>query len=90
MNQPIDDNTKAFGFVNADAEALYKATLLIADETFQNDLLRVMDAKVIGEERAFYSGRISALNDILRLYQANRDFMTKVREGKQTNPNQNG
>ena len=88
MNQPIDDNTKAFGFVNTDAEALYKASLLIADENFQNDLLRVMDGKVVGEERAYYCGRISAANDILRLYQANRDFMCKVRDGKQTNPNQ--
>jgi hypothetical protein len=90
MNQPIDESTKAFGFVNLDAEALYKAMLIIADENFQNDLLRVMDPKIIGEERAYYSGRISATNDILRLYQANREFMNKVREGKQTNPNQNG
>ncbi len=86
----IDENTKAFGFVNADAEALYKAVLILSDETFQNDLVRVMDPKIVGEERAYYSGRISALNDMLRLFQANRDLMAKVREGKQVNPTQNG
>jgi hypothetical protein len=86
----IDENTKAFGFANADAEALYKAVLILTDETFQNDLIRVMEAKVVGEERAYYSGRISAMNDMLRLFQANRDLMNKVREGKQVNPTQNG
>ena len=86
----IDDNTKSFGFTNTDADALYKAVLVITDEKFQNDLIRVMEAKTVGEERAFYSGRVAAFNDLLRLFQANRDFMMKVREGKQTNPNQNG
>jgi hypothetical protein len=86
----IDENTKAFGYANTDADALYKAILVITDENFQNDLIRVMEAKVVGEERAFFSGRVAAFNDLLRLFQANRDFMMKVREGKQTNPAQNG
>jgi hypothetical protein len=85
----IDDNTKAFGFTNTDADALYRSVLVITDENFQNDLIRVMEAKTVGEERAFYSGRVAAFNDLLRLFQANRDFMTRVREGKQTNPSQN-
>ena len=49
----IDDNTKSFGFTNTDADALYKAVLVITDENFQNDLIRVMEAKTVGEERAF-------------------------------------
>lgn len=85
----IDANTKAFGFTNTDADSLYKAVLVITDENFQNDLIRVMEAKTVGEERAFYSGRVAAFNDLLRLFQANREFMMKVREGKQTNPSQN-
>jgi hypothetical protein len=86
----IDENTKAFGFSNTDATALYKAVLLITDENFQNDLIRVMEAKTLGEERAYYSGRVAAFNDLLRLFQANRDYMDKVREGKHVNPSQNG
>lgn len=85
----IDANTKAFGFTNTDADSLYRAVLVITDENFQNDLIRVMEAKTVGEERAFYSGRVAAFNDLLRLFQANREFMMKVREGKQTNPSQN-
>jgi hypothetical protein len=86
----IDENTKAFGFSNTDATALYKAVLLITDENFQNDLIRVMEAKTLGEERAYYSGRVAAFNDLLRLFQANKDYMDKVREGKHVNPSQNG
>lgn len=86
----IDENTKAFGFSNTDATALYKAVLLITDENFQNDLIRVMEAKTFGEERAYYSGRVAAFNDLLRLFQANKEYMDKVREGKHVNPSQNG
>ncbi len=86
----IDENTKAFGFSNTDATALYKAVLLITDENFQNDLIRVMEAKTLGEERAYYSGRVAAFNDLLRLFQANKEYMDKVREGKHVNPSQNG
>lgn len=86
----IDEYTKAFGFVNSDAEALFKAVLILTDEQFQNDLVRVMEAKVVGEEKAHYAGRVSALNDMLRLFQANRDLMRKVREGKQVNASQSG
>lgn len=86
----IDPNTKAFGFVNKDAEELYKAVLIITDENFQNDLVSVMLPQTTGEARAHAAGRVSAFNDILRLFQANRDYMLKVtlRE-KQSNPNQN-
>ncbi len=86
----IDENTKAFGFSNTDATALYKAVLLITDENFQNDLIRVMEAKTLGEERAYYSGRVAAFNDLLRLFQSNKEYMDKVREGKHVNPSQNG
>jgi hypothetical protein len=85
----IDPNTKAFGFVNKDAEELYKAVLIITDENFQNDLVSVMLPQTTGEARAHAAGRVSAFNDILRLFQANRDYMLKVtlRE-KPSNPNQ--
>lgn len=89
MSEKIDENTQAFGFVNNDATKLYKACLVITDEMFQNDLIRVMDPNCVGEVRAHYSGRVSALNDILRLFQANREFMEKVLQGKQANPDQN-
>jgi hypothetical protein len=86
----VDQNTKAFGFVNKDAEELYKAVLIITDENFQNDLVSLMLPQTVGEARAHAAGRVSAFNDILRLFQANRDYMLKVtlRE-KQSNPNQN-
>jgi len=88
MNEP-DPNTKAFGFVNADAEELYKAVLVLCDEQFQNDLIRVMDPTCHGETRAHFSGRVSAFNDMLRLFQANREYMLKLTlRGKQTNPAQ--
>jgi hypothetical protein len=85
----IDPSTKAFGFVNKDAEELYKAVLIITDENFQNDLVSVMLPQTTGEARAHAAGRVSAFNDILRLFQANRDYMLKVtlRE-KPSNPNQ--
>lgn len=87
----VDPNTKAFGFVNNDAEELYKAVLIITDENFQNDLVTLMLPQTTGEARAHAAGRVSAFNDILRLFQANRDYMLKVtmRE-KQSNPNQTG
>jgi hypothetical protein len=87
----IDPNTKAFGFVNNDAEELYKAVLVITDENFQNDLVSVMLPQTTGEARAHAAGRVSAFNDILRMFQANRDYMLKVtmRE-KPSNPNQTG
>jgi hypothetical protein len=87
--ETIDPNTKAFGFVNKDAEELYKAVLIITDENFQNDLVSLMLPQTTGEARAHAAGRVSAFNDILRLFQANRDYMLKVtlRE-KQSNPNQ--
>lgn len=85
----IDPNTKAFGFINKDAEELYKAVLIITDENFQNDLVTLMLPQTTGEARAHASGRVSAFNDMLRLFQANRDYMLKVslRE-KPSNPNQ--
>jgi hypothetical protein len=87
--ETIDQNTKAFGFVNKDAEELYKSVLIITDENFQNDLVTLMLPQTTGEARAHAAGRVSAFNDILRLFQANRDYMLKVtlRE-KQSNPNQ--
>jgi hypothetical protein len=89
MHDNIDPNTKAFGFVNKDAEDLYKAVLVITDENFQNDLVNLMLPQTTGEARAHASGRVSAFNDILRLFQANRDYMLKAtaRE-KQSNPSQ--
>jgi hypothetical protein len=89
MHDNIDPNTKAFGFVNKDADDLYKAVLVITDENFQNDLVNLMLPQTTGEARAHAAGRVSAFNDILRLFQANRDYMMKVtmRE-KQSNPNQ--
>lgn len=87
----IDDTTKAFGFVNTDAEELYKAVLVLLDTEFQNALINTMNPKVTGEERAHAAGMVSAYNDALRLFQANRDFMMKVRTGeKQTNASQSG
>lgn len=88
MSEP-DPNTKAFGFVNNDAEELYKAVLVLTDENFQNDLVSVMLPQTVGEARAHAAGRISAFNDMLRLFQANREYMLKLtmRE-KQSNPNQ--
>lgn len=88
MSQP-DPNTEAFGFVNKDAEELYRAVLVLTDEQFQNDLVRVMEATCTGEQKAHYAGRVSAFNDMLRLFQANRDYMLKLtsRE-KPSNPNQ--
>jgi hypothetical protein len=88
MNEKIDPNTKAFGFVNVDAAELYKAALVITDEMFQNDLVRIMDPNCVGEVRAHYAGRVAAFNDVLRTFQANRDFMEKVLQGKQANPDQ--
>jgi hypothetical protein len=85
----IDKTTKAFGFVNKDAEELYKAVLLLLDTEFQNTLMQVMNPKVTGEEKAFASGQLTAYNDALRLFQANREFMEKVRTGeKQSNTGQ--
>ena len=87
----IDPQTKAFGFVNKDAEELYTQILVLLDTEFQNSLLQVMNPKVQGEEKAHYAGAASAYNDALRLFQANRDFMLKVRTGeKQTNATQSG
>lgn len=91
MHDIIDPQTKAFGFVNADAEELYKQVLVLLDTEFQNSLIQVMNPKVQGEERAHYAGAASAYNDALRLFQANREFMTKVRTGeKHTNATQSG
>ena len=85
----IDQNTKAFGFANKDAEELYKSALLILDTEFQNALIQVMNPKVTGEEKAFVTGQMTAYNDALRLFQANREFMEKVRTGeKQSNAGQ--
>lgn len=87
----IDPNTKAFGFVNKDAEEVYKAILVLLDAEFQNCLVTVMNPKVVGEEKAFAVGQITAYNDALRLFQANRDFMMKVRTGeKHTKADQSG
>ena len=85
----LDENTRAFGFVNKDAEELYNAVLLLLDAEFQNALVTVMNSKVVGEEKAFAAGQVAAYNDALRLFQANRDYMMKLRTGeKQSNPNQ--
>ena len=85
----LDENTRAFGFVNKDAEELYNAVLLLLDSEFQNALVTVMNSKVVGEEKAFAAGQVAAYNDALRLFQANRDYMMKLRTGeKQSNPNQ--
>lgn len=87
----IDPQTKAFGFVNADAEELYKQVLVLLDTEFQNSLIQIMNPKIQGEERAHYAGAASAFNDALRMFQANREFMLKVRTGeKQTNATQSG
>lgn len=88
MSNP-DPNTEAFGFVNRDAEDLYKAVLVLTDEQFQNDLVRVMEPGCPNEQRAHYAGRVAAFNDMLRLFQANREYMLKLssRE-KPSNPNQ--
>lgn len=87
----IDQNTRTFGFVNKDAEELYNSVLFLLDAEFQNCLITVMNPKVVGEEKAFAVGQITAYNDALRLFQANRDFMTKVRTGeKQSNSGQSG
>mgnify|MGYP003345734413 FL=1 len=85
----LDENTRAFGFANKDAEELYNAVLLLLDAEFQNALVTVMNSKVVGEEKAFAAGQVAAYNDALRLFQANRDYMMKLRTGeKQSNPNQ--
>ena len=85
----LDENTRAFGFANKDAEELYNAVLLLLDSEFQNALVTVMNSKVVGEEKAFAAGQVAAYNDALRLFQANRDYMMKLRTGeKQSNPNQ--
>ena len=85
----IDQNTRAFGFVNKDAEEVYNAILVLLDAEFQNCLLTVTNPKVVGEEKAFAAGQITAYNDALRLFQANREFMTKVRTGeKHAKPDQ--
>ena len=87
----IDPQTKAFGFVNADAQELYTQVLVLLDTEFQNSLLQVMNPKIHGEERAHYAGVASAYNDALRMFQANREFMLKVRTGeKQSNAGQSG
>lgn len=88
----IDPQTKAFGFVNSDAQELYNQVLVLLDTEFQNSLIQVMNPKVQGEERAHYAGAASAYNDALRLFQANREFMLKVRypDEKQSNANQSG
>lgn len=87
----IDPNTKAFGFVNTDAEELYKSVLVLLDAEFQNTLITVMNPATTGEQKAFACGQVSAFNDALRLFQANRDFMLKVRTGeKQSNAGQSG
>lgn len=85
----IEETTKAFGFANKDAEELYKAVLVITDGEFQNEMEKVMNASTQGESRAHAAGRCSAFNDILRLFQANREFMLRSRiDGKQSNPSQ--
>ena len=85
----MTEQEKAFGFVNRDAEDLYKAVLVILDTEFQNALVRVMNPEIKDSERAYESGRVSAFNDALRLFQANRDYATAARTGeKQSNPNQ--
>lgn len=85
----IDPNTRPFGFVNKDAEELYNAVLVLLDTEFQNALIQVMNPKVTGEEKAFASGQVTAFNDALRLFQANRELMVKVRTGeKQSNTGQ--
>lgn len=85
----IDQNTKAFGFSNKDAEDLYKAVLIIVDTEFQNELTKLMDSANTGEGRAHSAGRCNALNDVLAQFQANRDFMLKARiDGKQSNTGQ--
>ena len=85
----IDANTRSFGFVNKDAEELYNAVLVLLDAEFQNCLVTVMNPKVVGEEKAFAAGQVAAYNDALRLFQANREFMTKVRTGeKHAKPDQ--
>jgi hypothetical protein len=85
----IDPNTKAFGFVNKDAEELYKAILVLTDAEFQNELEKVMNQTFVGEARVHAAGRCSAFNDMLRLFQANREYMTNARiDGKQSNPSQ--
>ena len=87
----IDANTRSFGFVNKDAEELYNAVLVLLDAEFQNSLVTVMNPKVVGEEKAFAAGQVAAYNDALRLFQANRDFMLKVRTGeKHTKADQSG
>lgn len=85
----IDATTKAFGFANKDAEELYKAVLVLTDAEFQNELEKVMNQTFVGEARVHAAGRCSAFNDMLRLFQANREYMQKVRiDGKQSNPSQ--
>jgi environmental stress-induced protein Ves len=85
----IDSTTKAFGFANKDAEDLYKAVLILTDAEFQNELEKVMNQTFTGEARVHAAGRCSAFNDMLRLFQANRDYMLKARiDGKQSNPSQ--
>lgn len=85
----MTEQEKAFGFVNKDADELYKAVLVILDTEFQNALVRVMNPEIKDSERAYESGRVSAFNDALRLFQANRDYATTARTGeKQSNPNQ--
>ena len=85
----ISETTKAFGFVNKDAEELYKAVLVIVDTEFQNELINVMEKNVSNEARAHSAGRVSAFNDILRMLQAEREFMLKARiDGNQSKPHQ--
>ena len=85
----MTEQEKAFGFVNRDAEELYKAVLVLLDAEFQNSLVRVMNPEIKDSERSYESGRVSAFNDALRLFQANREYATTSRTGeKQSNPNQ--
>jgi phosphoribosylaminoimidazole (AIR) synthetase len=89
MENNIPENTKAFGFINKDAEELYKTILVIVDAEFQNELVNVMEKNVTNEARAHSAGRISGLNDILRLLQSEREFMLKFRtDGNQSKPHQ--
>ena len=85
----MTEQEKAFGFVNKDAEELYKAVLILLDSEFQNALVRVMNPEIKDSERAYESGRVSAYNDALRLFQANREYATSFRTGEtQSKPSQ--
>ena len=87
--ETLNETTRAFGFVNKDAEDLFKAILVIVDTEFQNELLQVMEKQCTNDARNFSSGRISAFNDILRLIQSEREYMLKLRmKENQTNPTQ--